>query len=180
MIWLLYIGGGLVALLALLLVWGFVHLSMSRRKAVAEILRIELAEIEPLAKECVAVFQKKLGIVLNPDDCEASAEKLDAALQDRAKLKDAFAKDGFYWYFVKPTGAYLGELLRRHAKHEWRKVPGQAPTMEVKLKGGSSEVFPFDKIIKQSTIGEPGDLIAYVELARHIEAAADWAEKAED
>jgi hypothetical protein len=180
MIWLLYIGGGLAALFALLLLVGVLHLMKSRRQAVAEIQRIELADIEPLAKECVDVFKKKLGIVLNPDDCEASAEKLDAALHDRAKIKDAFAKDGFYWYFVKPTGAYLGELLRRHAKHEWRKVQGQPPTMEVQLKGGSSEVSPFEKVIKQTSTGAPGDLIAYVELARHIEAAADWAEESED
>lgn len=176
MIWILYIGGGLAALFALLLVIGFLHLRASRRQAVAEIRRIELAEIEPLAKECVEVFQKKLGLVLNPDDCEASAQKMDTAFQDRAKLKDAFAKDGFYWYFVKPTGAYLGELLRRHARHEWQKLPGQTPTMEVKLRGGSSEVSPFEKVVKQIATGAPGDLIAYVEFARQIETATNRVE----
>lgn len=169
MMWALYIGGGLVALFVLLLVWGFLHLRASQRDAQAEIAKVELADIEPLTRECVEVFQKKLGLVLDLGDADAAAEKLDAALADRAKLKDAFAKEGFYWYFVKPVGAALGEVLRRHAKHEWRKLPGQAPHMEVKLHDGTSEAFPFDKVMKQATTGSPGDIVAYVEFARTVD-----------
>jgi hypothetical protein len=179
MIWLLYIGGGLLALFCLLLLWGYLHLRASRRQAVAEIQRIELAEIEPLAKECVSVFQKKFGVLLNPDDCEDSARKLDEAFRDSARLKGAFDREGFYWYFVKPTGAFLGELLRRHANHEWRKTPGQPPTMVVQFEDGSSEVSPFKKVIKQIDFSEPGDLIAYVVFARNVERAANEAQDIE-
>lgn len=168
MIWLLYIGGGVLALFAVILVWGFLHLRHSQRQAFREIEGIELNDIAALADECVAVFKRKLGVKLNLDDCDAAAEKLDAAFRDVYKLKDAFARDDFYWYFVKPVGACLGELLRRHAKHEWRKKPGAAPSMKVILKGGHSEVFPFEKVIKQAQTGEPGDLVAYVEFAKTL------------
>jgi len=171
MVWVLAIVGGLVGLFALLLLWGFLHLRQSRRKAEAEVERIELADIEPLARECVDVFRKKLGVKLDLDDADDAARKLDDAFLDRARLKRAFAKDNFYWYFVKPVGAALGELLRRHARHQWRKDAGKTPHMEVALPDGHSEVYPFDKVIKQSTVGDPGDLVAYVEFARTLDQA---------
>jgi hypothetical protein len=173
MIWLLYIGGGVLALFAVILVWGLLHVRHSLRTAFREIQGIELTDIESLTNECVAVFKRKLGVRLNLDDCDAAAEKLDAAFRDVTKLKGAFARDDFYWYFVKPVGACLGELLRRHAKHQWRKKAGEAPFMRVKLKDGNSEVFPFEKAIKQSQTGEPGDLIAYVAFARTLEQATE-------
>jgi len=149
------------------------HLLASRRRAKAEIAKVELADIEPLARECVEVFRKKLGLVLDLDDGNAAAEKLDAAFRDRTKLKGAFAKDGFYWYFVKPVGAALGELLRQHARHEWQKLPGKAPHMEIMLQDGSSEAYPFDKVMQQATTGDAGDLIAYVEFARALDQGKD-------
>jgi hypothetical protein len=168
MIWLLYIGGGVLALFAVILLWGFLHLRHSQRQAFREIEGIELNDIAALTDECVAVFKRKLGVRLNLDDFDAAAEKLDAAFRDVYKLKEAFARDDFYWYFVKPVGACLGELLRRHAKHEWRKKAGEAPHMEVKLKVGNSECFPFEKVIKQAQTGEPGDLIAYFAVAKTL------------
>src|ERR1043166_4819938 len=109
MIWFLYIGGGLVAGFAVVMAWGFLHLRQSRRKALEEIRKIELRDIEPLARECVEVFRRKLGVQLDLDNCDAVAAKLDEAFRDPLKLKEAFARDDFYWYFVKPIGACLGE-----------------------------------------------------------------------
>ena len=172
MIWVFSIGGGLIALVGVLLVWGFLHLCQSRSQALAEIRRIELKHIEPLADECVQVFRQKLGVRLDPNDCGDAAQKLDNAFRDRPRLKAAFELDGFYWYFVKPTGSFLGELLRRHAGHQWRKQSGEAPTMRVALKDGESEVFPFDKVIKHAQVGDPGDLVAFVALARTFNRAA--------
>jgi hypothetical protein len=170
--WALYIAGALVGLFALLLLWGIFHLRQSRRQAEAEARRIELADLEPLARECVEVFQRKLGVRLDLDDCDDAARKLDDAFRDRARLKDAFARDDFYWYFVKPVGACLGELLRRHARHTWRKNPDEAPFLEVAVAGGQSEAYPFEKVIKQSQVGQPGDLVAYVAFARALEQGA--------
>jgi hypothetical protein len=172
MVWVLSIGGGLVALFGLFLLWGLLHLRRSRHKALAEIRRIELADLGPLARECVQVFQRKLGVRLDLSDCQDAAQKLDDAFRDRYKLKAAFERDGFYRYFVKPVGACLGELLRRHAKHEWRKRVGEAPYMEVVLKDGHSEVFPFEKVIEQVQAGDPGDLVAYVAFARTLDLVA--------
>jgi hypothetical protein len=178
MVWVLLIGGGLLTLFlallfAVLLIWGFWHLGQSRRKALAEIRGIEIADIDSLACECVDVFDRKLGVRLNVEDCANAAKELDDAFRDPFKLKEAFARDDFYWYFAKPVGALLGELLRRHAKHAWHKKDGEAPAMEVKWKDGHSEVHPFEKVIKHVQGGEPGDLIAYVEFARTIERAME-------
>jgi hypothetical protein len=172
MVWALYIAGGLVGLFALLLLWGLLRLRHGRNQALAEVKRIELADLEPLARECVQVFQSKLGVRLDLGDCEDAAQKLDDAFGDRTRLKDAFAREGFYWYFVKPVGACLGELLRRHARHEWRKNPDEAPFLEVAVNGGHSEAYPFEKVIKQSVVGGPGDLVAYVAFARALELGA--------
>jgi len=169
MVWVVSIAGCLGILFLLLLVWGFFHLRQSQRQAVDEIRRIEISDIPSLARECIKVFDRKLGIQLDLDDCEDAAQKLDDALQDRAKIKDSFARDDFYWYFVKPVGACLGELLRRHARHEWRKQPRAAPSMEVRLKEGHFEAFPFEKVIKQVQGGQPGDIVAYVEFARALD-----------
>ncbi len=173
MIWILYIGGGFLALFAAIMAWGFWHLGKSKRKALEEIQGVELADIDSLARECVDVFDRKLGVRLNVEDCDAAAKNLDDAFRDKARLKESFARDDFYWYFIKPVGALLGELLRRHARHEWRKENGEAPFMEVKLKDGHSEIHPFEKVIKHVHWGEPGDLIAYIAFAVTIEQAAD-------
>jgi hypothetical protein len=173
MIWVLYIGGGLLGLFAVIMVWGSLHYRQSKRKALGEIQGIELGDIETLATECVDVFDRKLGVRLNLDNCETAAQQLDEAFGDRYKLKEAFAREDFYWYFVKPVGACLGELLRRHAKHEWRKKAGEAPSMEVKLKDGHSEVFPFEKVIKHVQWGEPGDLMAYIVFAGVLEQSGE-------
>jgi hypothetical protein len=171
--WVLSVGGGLVLLFLLLLLWGMLHFRQSKRKALDAVRRIELAEIEPLCRECVQVFERKLGVLLNLNDCEDAAQKLDDAFRQPYQLKGAFERPGFYWYFVKPVGACLGELLRRHARHEWRKQAGGAPFMEVTLKGGQSQAFPFEKVIKQVAAGEPGDLVAYVAFARTVEKVAE-------
>jgi hypothetical protein len=172
MVWVLSIAGGLVGLFALFLLWGLLHLRRSQRQALEEVKRVELADLEPLARECVEVFQRKLDVRLDLGDCEDAAQKLDDALRNYDRLKEAFARDDFYWYFVKPVGACLGELLRRHARHAWRKNPGEAPFLEVAVNGGTSEAYPFEKVIKQSRVGDPGDLVAYVAFARALEQGA--------
>jgi hypothetical protein len=176
MVWLLSIGGALVALFALFglfLLWGILHLRQSKHQAATEIRWIELADLAPLANECIEVFHRKLGVRLDLNDCDDTAQKLDDAFRDRYRLKEAFARDDFYWYFVKPVGACLGELLRRHAKHEWRKQAGDPPSMRVVLKDGHSEVFPFEKVIKHAQVGDPGDLVAYLEFARTLDLVAE-------
>ena len=54
-----------------------------------------------------------------------------------------------------------------------RKQVGEAPFVEVVLKDGQSEVFPFEKVIKQAQVGDPGDLVAYVAFARTVKQVAE-------
>lgn len=168
MFWLLTIGGSLVALFLLVFVAGLLHLRASARQAFAEIRTIELQDIDGLVQECLDVFQQKLGVTIDLDNCEDAAAKLDAAYANHTVLKEAFARDDFYWYFAKPVGACLGELLRHHARHEWRTRPGEAPRMVLALDDGESEVSPFEKVIKHIQVGDPGDLIAFVAFARSL------------
>src|SRR5689334_5585732 len=103
--WLLYLCGGLLGLFLLVMVWGYLHLRHSQRRAREEIAKVELADIERLAAECVSVFQQKLSIHLEPADWEATARGLDHAYGHEPALKRAFAREDFYWYFVLPVGA---------------------------------------------------------------------------
>lgn len=173
MVWLLSIGGGLVGLFLLVMAWGLLHSRHSKLKALAAIRQIEISEIESLTRECVEVFEQKLGVRLNLDDCDDTARKLDDAFRDKFKLKGAFERDDLYWHFVKPVGSCLGELLRQHCRHDWRKNPNDAPFMQITLKNGDSQVFPYEKVIKHLNWGEPGDLVAYITFARTIDQVAE-------
>ena len=166
MYWILYIVAALVGLFVLVFVWGLVHLYLSRKRAFAQIETIDLAEIEALAQECVDVFRARLNIELDLDLWEDAAQKLDDVFRNEYQLKE-------------PMGACLGELIRRHSKFEWRKSAGFAPHMELLLRGGNSEITPFQKILKQVMVGDPGDIVAYVATARSMEkiAAQQEAEK---
>ena len=181
----------LVAVAAILLVWGYFHRRGSQREAAERIKEIELADIPRLAKECVNVFKDKLGVNLDPNDLESAAEQIDEALQDVEKLKEPFAKDDCYWHFVRAVGAFIGELMRIHAKHVWIKRKGEAPHLECELPStaatddefmkvneelepietGTSEVYPFDKVLSiasEFSTPEPGDLYAYIAAAKAL------------
>jgi hypothetical protein len=178
--------GGVAVIFGVLLVWGLLHQRGSQRVAAEKIKEIELAEIPGLAKECVDVFKNKLGIDLDLNDLENAAEQIDEALQDVSKLKGPFAKDDCYWHFVRTVGAFIGELLRIHAKHVWVKRHGEAPHMECSfssqslaavsrdlepIETGMSETCPFDKVLSiasQLSSSEPGDVYAYIAAAKAL------------
>src|SRR5689334_5703433 len=101
--WSLYILCALLALPVLFFVFGLFHLYSSRRTAERAILSIELADIQPLASECQDVFREKLGVTLTMDSLDEAAEQLEQAFKDSYQLKEAFARDDCYWYFVKPV-----------------------------------------------------------------------------
>jgi hypothetical protein len=182
MTWLLYVGGALLVLFAVIVIVGIVHLRQSQRQAAEAIAKVELADIDKLAVECVTVFRDKLGLHLDMDNWETAAGTLDEAYRQEARLKGAFARPDLYWYFVLPVGAFLGELVRRHSGHEWVKEPHQAPLLRKVLPpDGQSELWPFDKAIKlASGPADKGDLVAYVIFAREVETAARELERDDD
>ena len=168
MFWLLVLGGG-VAVFASFLLIGLAHLRHSVRVAERAIEGISIEEIPALRAECVRVFQDVLGVALDLEDYEASAEQLSGCLDDAECLKQAFKKDDFYWYFVLPVGAYMGELLRVHLNAAWRVSELGGPEMEIPLDDDAALTFPFHKVIKQVTAGDPGDVYAYLMASRQLD-----------
>jgi hypothetical protein len=161
----IYWTGGLLLIAVLVAISMYAYHRRCVGKATEAIAQIQLTDVAPLANECVEVFAGKLGVHLDVANWEDSSHKLDDACRSVFKLMQAFPQKELVWYFVKPLGAYLGELLRTHARHEWIKEEGRPPTMKALLKDVESTVSPFDKVIKHAAIGSPGDLHAYVAFA---------------
>jgi len=172
MSWLLYVAAAVIAASVAFFLFGVWHLRRSQQQAEMEIRRARLADLHALVQECVEVFRTRLGLRLDLDDFEDSAQMLDRAFDDSKRLKDVFARDGFYWYFVKPVGACIGEVLRRHARQEWIEESGAAPSMQSRLLDGQISCYPFEKAIKQISIGRKGDLYACLVAARGLEDVA--------
>lgn len=166
----LYIVGGVAILLAVAAVWGVLHLRQSQKTAYAAIAKVALSDIERLRNECEQVFKEKFAELLDLNDLEHSATLLSARLDNSESLKSAFAKEDFYWYFVLPVGAFIGELLRIHAGAEWKQSEEGGLEMSLPLTDGSAATFPFDKVMKQVTMGDKGDMYAYLNSAVQLEA----------
>jgi hypothetical protein len=167
----LYAIAAIAAVVAVLLTWGILHLRHSHRVAMTAIQRLCVDEVPSLRDECEQVFLEKFGETLSLDDLERSARLLSDRLDDRESLKAAFARPAFYWYFVLPVGAYLGELLRVHAGGEWCASEEGGVEMRVPVAGGSATTYPFDKVLKQLTAGGRGDVHAYLMTAARLEEA---------
>lgn len=155
---------GVVALVVIVFVWGILHLRHSEKVALREIAQVRLEQIPALCQECISGFREHFEETLDLDEFETTAKTLSDRLDDSESLKKAFAKDAFYWYFVLPTGAFLGELLRSRVGGDWALAEEDDGAPELHLRVGEEAVttFPFDKIVKQVTIGDPGDIYAYL------------------
>jgi len=152
-------------------IWGLLHLRNSINVAHAQVDQVQIERIEGLCDECVRTFKEKLGEVLDLSDYERSAEVLGRRVDDSESLKSAFGKPDFYWYFVLPVGAYVGELMRNHINGTWHPSEQGGPEMRVPVGDGFASTYPFDKIIKQVTSGSKGDLFAYLMTAKKLEEA---------
>jgi hypothetical protein len=63
--------------------------------------------------------------------------------------------------YAEPVGAFLGELIRRHAPAEW-KQDATGPVLVIHRPTGSTETQPFLRAVRHHTHGNPGQLHAYV------------------
>lgn len=167
----MYILGGLLLLIVMAFVWGILHLRNSQKVAYVAIANVKLSDIDRLCKECEKVFYEKFSERLQLDDIEVSARLLSARLDNHNSLKSAFEKEDFYWYFVLPVGAFVGELLRVHANGEWKESPEGGVEMSMPVEDGTATTFPFDKVMKQVTMGGKGDMYAYLLTATQIDVA---------
>jgi hypothetical protein len=163
--WILGIGAAFALLFVVMLVWGVLHLRGSVRAAEQAIARVTLDRVEPLARECERVFRERFGETLVLADLEAAATCLSTRLDDLDAMKAAFAKDDLYWHVVLPVGAYVGELLRMHAGGRWRASAEGGLEMTIVAGEGEATTYPFDKVLKQATMGDKGDLVAYLMTA---------------
>lgn len=66
-------------------------------------------------------------------------------------------------------GACLGEVLRLHAGAVWKSSENGGVEMELPAGEGVVTAFPFEKIMKQLTVGDRGDLLAFLQTARRLD-----------
>jgi hypothetical protein len=161
-LWILLV---VVALAIGLFAWGLLHLRHSVRAAEQAIAAVTLDRIDALRRECEQVFRDRFGDTLVLEDLEATARLLGARLDDHEQLKAAFAKDELYWHFVLPVGAYVGELMRVHAGGTWKASTEGGLEMTIPAGEGEATTFPFDKVLKHCTVGDRGDMVAYLLMA---------------
>jgi len=174
----LWIALVVVGIPALIFVGGVLHLRHSIRVAEAAIGEVVLADIPALREECLEVFRAALEENLDLDDFEGSAEILSGYLDRPESLKQAFAKDDFYWYFVLPVGAFIGELLRVHLNGAWRDSE-MGLELAIPIGDDHAETYPFHKVVKHVAAGDPGDVYAYFMTSRQLEKITDEIARAE-
>lgn len=120
---------------------------------------------------------------LDLQQLEASARILSDRIDQTSEIKGAFARDHLYWYFVLPVGAYIGELIRIHAGGVWEPDEQGGLKMTIALSDKPDDVattYPFHKAIKQVTLGDKGDLYAFLLTAPTLrEKAAAMVSEAE-
>ena len=176
MTWIL-LGIGLVSIIGGIFVWGLLRLRQSIAQAMDRSTQVAEEDIPELCKEGARVIRHRLDITVELLDNESSAKAISNALDRHDELKKAFAKDDFWWYFVLPCGALLGEHLVTHAGGRWVRSQEGEWTVEIPLADGGDPAitYPFAKIIKQVTEGDSGDVYAYLISAQHLNEALDRA-----
>jgi hypothetical protein len=164
-------------LIVIALVWGILHLRHSIRAAEAAIRGVTPGDIPVLREECVRVFREAFGDTLDLDDFEGCAQILSGRLDQAETLKRPFAREGLYWHFVLAVGAFMGELLRVHANGAWRPARAEVGGLElaIPLQGDFVQTFPFHKVIKHVTSGDPGDVYAYFMSSQQLDKIAEGA-----
>ena len=165
--------GAVVLVLVALFAWGLVRLRRGHRQFVDAVRGVRETDIGTLVAECVAGFAR-LGDRLDLSDAGSAIALLDRHLSGSplVRLKLAFARPGVDWYFAWPTGAVLGELLRLHAGGTWQPADGGGLCVVLPAGDGTATAHPFEKVIKHGIEGGPGDLVAYLAMARRFDPAA--------
>jgi hypothetical protein len=154
---LLFVAAGL---LAGFLGWGAWLLRRSLGGSMQRLALVEPSAIPALAEECRRTVRERLKIDLDPRDPETAARTLDELVLS-GRLRPLFRADGYEMRYAEPVGAFLGELLRRHARAEWVN-DALGPKLVVHRADGVRELQPFLAAVRHHTHGRPGQLHAYV------------------
>ena len=176
----LYIVGGIIGFLVFFFFFGAWRLRRSIHQAAAGIVSVKVDDIPFLAEECVRVFREKLGQDLSLGDFERTAWILDDNLRSR-RIKSAFARSDFSWYFVKPLGAFVGELLRHHSGGEWQTQQGRPPHLRrTSMEKLTVRTFPFEKVMKLvARHSQKGDFYAFLKVDDVVPPPADVSKKSD-
>ena len=170
----IWIGAFLLALLAGGIAWGVVRIRRGVAQAAAAASEVELDEIEALATEFVMAARDRLDVEIRMDDPDAAARAISDLLDAPEKLKPVFGDDAFWWRFVLPAGAALGEYMRRHAGGEWAVGEEGEPMILIPVAGGEpAETYPFSKVLKQAIAGDKGDVYAYLLSSMQLDRIAE-------
>lgn len=163
----LVIGGVVAGLLGTGVLWGSLRIRKRRKDAEELIRTVTTDELPALVSECISIFSTKLGQSLSLEDPERAAQLLDAALDAKMQMGAVFAfeREEHWGWFVKPMGAFLGELIRIHAKGRWSPADGGGLCLIIGDEALQMTMHPFDKILKQHQIGDRGDLVTYTMMA---------------
>lgn len=154
---LLYVAGGL---LAGFLGWGVWLLRQNVGGSMQRLALVEVSAIPALAEECRRTVRARLEMDLDPRDPDSAARALDELVLS-GRLRPLFKAPGYELRYAEPVGAFLGELIRRHASAEWREdVLG--PRLVIHRPGRDVEMHPFTLAVRHHTHGRPGQLHAYV------------------
>lgn len=160
-----WVFAGIVALAVAGFVWGYVRLKRNSTRLAEAIAAVKLEEIPTLAGTCAHVFASKLERPLDASDPLECVRTLDRTIPT-LECWSAFSRSDLEWAYVLHCGAYLGELLRMHAGGRWEMSADGGPEMVMGEGEGLVRTWPFEKILKHRMQGDPGDLIAYFEVAR--------------
>ena len=148
------------ALVAGFLGWGAFLLRRNLGSSMRRLAAVRVAAIPALAEECRRTVRERLGIDLDPRDPDAAARALDELVLT-GRLRPLFKVEGYEMRFAEPAGAFLGELIRRHASAEWMEDE-LGPELVVWRPEGPVDLRPFLKAVRHHTHGSPGELHAYV------------------
>lgn len=154
---LLFVGTGL---LAGFLGWGVWLLRRNLGGSMQRLALVEVSAIPALAEECRRTIRDQLKIDLDPRDPEATARTLDELVLS-GRLRPLFKADGYELRYAEPVGAFLGELIHRHASAEWV-ADELGPKLVIHRPDSAVETHPFLKAVRHHTHGRPGQLHAYV------------------
>jgi hypothetical protein len=164
MAWFIGIGAGLLLLAAALFVWGYVRLQRNSRRLHEVLATVKVDDVPELAGTCAHVFASRLGQPLDASDPMACARALDAAVPS-VQCTSAFARPDLEWAYVLHCGAYLGELVRMHGGGRWEAQADGAPGILIEHGDARLHLWPFEKVLKHRMQGDPGDLVAYLDVA---------------
>jgi hypothetical protein len=109
-----------------------------------------------MGRECAAAYRTRLRLRLELDDLDGSARFLDAALCSLPSML-LLAEEGRHLHGAELSGAFMGELIRRHTGAVWR-LDERPPMLTVRTLAGDETVWPFMDTVNHFKAGRPGEL----------------------